>query len=250
MLVIGIWIARRIRAAVRKVTAKSSKIDNTLGNALSNIIYYLLVGTIIYAALAELGVKVPGILAAFGAIGLAVGLALKDTLRNIAAGFLLVALRPIKIGEFIQTPNVDGTVKDVGLFATVMKSSDGLTIFVPNAQIWDNRIQNLGRNKERRLSVNIGVGYDTDLEVTQALLSAMINSRPEVLHAPAEPIVLVSGFGDSVINLCIKVWLAADDWLVDCSNLRIAIKKTLDEAGVEIPHPQIGNKCGLFREFF
>ncbi len=238
IFIFGIMIARWIRKKIRGAAFGTDHVDVTLRPVVASAIFYVIVAITVYAALTRLGVEPTALLAVFGAAGLAIGLALKDTLGNIAAGFMLLILRPLNVGEYIETPTVNGIVQEVGLFSTTVKNLEGVFIFVPNGQVWSTRIQNFGRHTERKLIVNIGVAYDTDLTAAKAFLIDTMKSQDGVLSIPEEPHVFVMEFGDSAINISARSWLPADNWLLRASNMRIALKTALDNAGIEIPFPQ------------
>ena len=172
------------------------------------------------------------------AAGLAIGLALQGTLSNIAAGIMLLFLKPLKVKEYIETPNANGTVIEVGLFTTILKTVDGLYISVPNAQLWGNRVQNFDRYTTRRVTINVGVGYASDLDKVKNVLLKVMNDYPNTLQEPSIPEVFVDAFGDSSIDLTARCWLPKDSWRAMSTELRIAVKKAFDEADIEIPFPQ------------
>lgn len=238
IFIIGIGIARWLRKKVRGAGFGLKDVDVTLRPVIASALFYTIVGITIYATLRKLGVEATGLLAVFGAAGLAIGLALKDTLGNIAAGAMLLILRPLNVGEYIETPSANGTVAEVGLFSTTIKNLEGVYIFVPNGQLWSNRIQNFGRHTERKLIVNIGVGYDTDLEVAKKVLTDAMQAQEFTMEIPEPPLVFVMDFGDSAITLSARSWLPGANWLANASTMRLALKKALDEAGIEIPFPQ------------
>jgi len=165
ILFLGWLIAKMLRRGVRNPRFGGSKIDATLRPVLASSIFYVIIAMTIYAFLTKLGVPSSSLLAVFGAAGLAIGLALKDTLSNIASGVMMLTLRPLQVGEFIDTPNAVGTVQEIGLFSTTVINVEGLFIYVPNSQVWQARVTNFGRHSERRLTVDIGVGYETNLDV-------------------------------------------------------------------------------------
>ncbi|WP_418152414.1 mechanosensitive ion channel family protein [Litorimonas sp. RW-G-Af-16] len=212
--------------------------DATLRPVLASIVFYIIVAMTLYATLVKLGVPPTSLIAVFGAAGLAIGLALKDTLSNIASGLMLLALRPVAVGEFIDTGSAIGTVEEIGLFSTTMKNIEGVYIYIPNSQVWAGRLQNFGRHQIRKALIDIGVAYDSDLTKVQAGLLDVLSQTPDVLTDPTPPEVYVMTFADSSINLSCRCWLPADNWLARTSDLRMAIKQHLDDAGVEIPFPQ------------
>jgi len=234
-LVFSGWMRRRVLGARLGTVAV---VDDTLRPVIASTIYYTIIAITIYAALRRLGIEATGLLAVFGAAGLAIGLALKDTLGNIASGFMLLILRPLNVGDYVQTPTVRGTILEVGLFSTTVKSVEGIFIYVPNSEIWSTRIQNFGRHTERKLIVDIGVSYDTDIEQARAVLIEAMRSQPMTRESPEEPHVLTQAFTDSAIILSSRVWMPGADWLVNASTMRQVLKEALDKAGIEIPFPQ------------
>ncbi|RKQ69445.1 small conductance mechanosensitive channel [Litorimonas taeanensis] len=246
ILVIGWIVAKWIRGRVNRIRLGKHEVDPTLRPVLASVVFYIVMAMTLYAFLIKLGVPPTSLLAVFGAAGLAIGLALKDTLSNIASGVMMLVLRPLAVGEFVDTGSTAGSVVEIGLFATTLKNPEGLFIFVPNSQVWTNRIQNFGRHKIRKAVIEIGVAYETDLKQAQTLLLETLQNTPELIpfttdgvsQAPSAPEVYVMAFGDSAINLSCRCWLPADDWFRRTSDLRMDIKSALDKANIEIPFPQ------------
>lgn len=246
ILVLGWIVAKWIKGRVSKIHIGKHEVDPTLRPVLASVVFYIIMAMTLYAFLIKLGVPPASLLAVFGAAGLAIGLALKDTLSNIAAGVMLLILRPLAVGDFVDTGSTMGSVNEIGLFATSLKTAEGLYIYVPNSQVWVNRIQNFSRHKIRKAIIGVGVGYDSDLKKTQSLLLSCLESTPDLIpfdangpsQAPSAPEVYVMSFDDSAINFSCRCWLPADNWFQRASDLRIQIKAALDEAGVEIPFPQ------------
>lgn len=238
ILITGLMLAGFFKRKLRKSKVGGSHIDATLRSVLASAIFYIIAAMTIYAVLRKIGVDAASLLAVFGAAGLAIGLALKDTLSNIASGVMLLVLRPMQIGEYIDTPNIEGTIIEIGLFATTLKNAEGVFVYVPNAQIWNARLTNFDRHDERRLIVDIGVGYETDLRTAQKLLIDTMTAHPNVDELPAPPECHVMNFEDSAIILSCRCWLPAENWLANTSDIRIAIKAALDETGINIPYPQ------------
>lgn len=237
-LIAGIIIARWLRGKIRGAAFGTEHVDMTLRPVIASVVFYVIIAVTLYASLRKLGVEATALLAVFGAAGLAIGLALKDTLGNIAAGFMLLILRPLSVGEYIESPNGAGTVQEVGLFSTTVRTLEGLYAYIPNGQIWSNRIQNFNRHTERRLIMPIGVGYDTDLEAAQKLIIQTMIDQGTTLDLPDPPLVFVMEFGDSAILLSARCWMTGEDWLPKTSAMRVAVKSALDKAGIEIPFPQ------------
>lgn len=237
ILIAGFILAKLVRRAVRNSTHGSSRIDATLRPVLASTLSYVIIAMTLYAVLTKLGVPATSLLAVFGAAGLAIGLALKETLSNIASGVMMLTLRPLQVGELVDTPHAVGTVEEIGLFATTVKNSEGIYIFIPNGQMWNARVTNFARHSERRLTVDIGVGYDTDLPRAQEILLAVMAESPRVLQSPAAPECLVMGFEAGSILLSCRCWMPAENWQSSASELRVAIKAALDKAKIDIPVP-------------
>ncbi|WP_298914731.1 mechanosensitive ion channel family protein [uncultured Algimonas sp.] len=238
----GRWLSRRLRTS----HFGGSHLDATLRPVLASVVFYLVLAMTLYAVLVKLGVPPTSLLAVFGGAAIAIGLALRDTLSNIAAGVMLLILRPLQVGDFVDIGrDTVGTVEEIGLFTTTIRNIENIAIYLPNSVIWGNRVQNFGRHAHRKAVIEIGVGYATDLEAARTLLLETMANHDGVLpvaddgtSAPTPPEVYVMGFGDSAITLSCRCWLPGDTWLARASDLRIAIKRALDEAGIEIPFPQ------------
>jgi len=231
-------IARWLRKRLLNSKMTSNHVDATLRPVIATSIFYIIIAITIYAFLTKLGVPSTSLLAIFGAAGLGIALALKDTLSNIAAGVMLLFLRPLKIGEFVDTTSYAGTVQEIGLFATTLKNLEGLYIYVPNSEVWRNRLQNFDRHTERKFMETIGVGYGSDLKKTQEIVLGILNNVADVKQLPTPPECYVMNFGDSAITLSCRCWIPADNWLARTSEIRIAIKSAFDKEGIEIPFPQ------------
>lgn len=240
IFIVGLMIGRWVKKRVQKSKIGGSHLDSTLKPVLATSIFYVIFAMTLYAVLITVGVPPSSLIAVFGAAGLAIGLALKDTLANVASGLMLLFLRPIKVGEFADLPSAAGTITEIGLFSTTLKTPEGIYQYIPNAKVWDGRIQNFGRHQIRQFRMDIGVSYDTDLRQAQSvILDALRNAEGRILDASTTgPEALVMNFGDSSINFSCRVWLPAEDWFSRTSELRIQIFEALGKANIEIPFPQ------------
>ena len=238
ILIIGLIIAKWMRKRLINSKMTANHVDATLRPVIATSVFYLILAVTFYAFLTKLGVPSTSLLAVFGAAGLGIALALKDTLSNIASGVMLLFLRPLKIGEFVDTSSYAGTVQEIGLFATTLKNLEGLYIYVPNSEVWRNRLQNFARHTERKFMETIGVGYGSDLRKTQEIVLKILNDVADVKNLPTPPECFVMNFGDSAITLSCRCWIPADNWLHRTSEIRIAIKAAFDKEGIEIPFPQ------------
>ncbi len=234
-ILVGRWVQKRIRGS----RFGGSHLDATLKPVIASTFFYVIIAMTLYAVLIKLGVPASSLIAIFGAAGLAIGLSLKDTLSNIASGIFLLVLRPIKVGEFVDLPNTSGMITEVGLFATTLKTADGILQFVPNSRVWEGRIQNYARNATRQFRLDIGVSYDTDLRRAQSvLLETLAAAADRITDAPTPPEAYVMNFGDSSVNFNCRVWLPSDRWFARTSELRIEVFEALGAAKIEIPFPQ------------
>ena len=236
IFIVGKWVAKRITAFVSKIM-KRAEVDPTLDKFLSNIIYTILLAAIILAALDTLGMPVTSLLAVLGAAGLAVGLALKDSLGNFAAGVMLIIFRPFKQGDFVEVAGVSGVVNEIKIFSTILTTGDNKLVIIPNGQVGADTITNYSALDQRRVDLVFGVGYDDDLKVARQVLSDICANHPLVLDDPATNIFVLN-LGDSSVDFAVRPWTkTANYWKVYGDVLEQA-KVGLEEAGCNIPYPQ------------
>ena len=245
VLITGWYLARLAASAIRRLLPLAYGIDRNFAPLLSQAARYGIFILSAVTALNLLGVSNASILAVLGAAGLAVALALQSTLTNIAAGIMLIWLRPIAIGEFIQGDGVAGVVVEIGLFGTRLRSSSGLYIFTPNQKLWASAITNHSREPRRRIDVNVSVPDSLDIAKSRRILLRIASSDKRVLADPA-PSVHVESFSGSAVNLQLRAWVATPDYLEALYSLteeaKIALNRELagatDGAGVSVtPDP-------------
>ncbi len=236
IFIIGRWVARAITNAVGRLMKKGG-LDESLVDFLSNLIYAALLVVVIIAALDRLGVDTTSVLAIFATAGLAVGLALKDSLGNLAAGVMLVLFKPFKLGDFIEAGGVTGVVESIRIFSTLLKTPDNREITVPNGQIYGGTIVNFSARDTRRIDLIFGIGYDDDIRQAKQLIEEVMAADERILKDPAA-VVMVAELADSSVNLAVRPWVkAADYWDVRSAMLE-KVKITFDGAGISIPYPQ------------
>lgn len=236
LLVGGWWIAGRAERGVVRLLNGQSRFDPTLRGVISSLVRYVILILVVIAVLGQLGIQTTSVLAALGAAGLAIGLALQGTLSNIAAGVMLLWLRPFKVGDYIDTGTVAGTVKEVGLFACELHTWEGVFLFVPNSEIWNKRIINYSRLPTRLLDLQFGVGYGDDLAKGREVLLQLAGD-PRVHRYPT-PEVFVHQLADSAVVLALRAWTStADYWPVQRA-LTERGKAALEAAGLTLPPPQ------------
>jgi len=233
---IGRWIAKLLVNFTKKIMAKA-EIEDTLERFLANLLYAVLMAAIVIATINQLGVQTTSLLAVVGAAGLAIGLALQGSLANFASGVMIVGFRPYRVGDFIEAGGVSGTVVEVQIFTTVLKSPDNKKIIVPNSQIMAGTIVNISANPTRRLDLVAGCGYDDDLDKVRQVLEAIVAADDRVLADP-EPTIAVAELADSSVNFVVRPWVNAGDYWPTHFAMTEAIKKRFDEEGISIPYPQ------------
>lgn len=211
--------------------------DETLSKFLSKVVRYAILIFVGITVLAQFGVQTASIIAALGAAGLAIGLALQGTLQNIAAGIMLLVLKPFRVGEYVDAGDVSGTIVEIGLFATEVKRIDGLFILAPNSDLWNTAVTNYSRNPQRRNDLTIGIHYDDDIDLAQDTLMALARDEKRVLEEPA-PMTFVAELGDNSVNITLRYWTATSDWWMTRLDLTKAGKKAFDAKGITIPFPQ------------
>jgi small conductance mechanosensitive channel len=216
---------------------EKKEIDNTLVKFFESIIFYTLMTVVVIAAAGQLGINTTSFLTIVGAAGLAVALALKDSLSNFSSGVMLILFRPFRIGDFVTVGGVTGSVLDIALFNTTLNTPDNKREIVPNSSITSNVITNVTANDTRRVDLVIGIGYDDDIKKAKEILLRIIKEEERVLESPQTNIA-VSELGDSSVNLVVRPWVKTDDYWDVYFTLTEKIKLTFDEEGISIPYPQ------------
>jgi small conductance mechanosensitive channel len=236
IFIIGKWLARRI-ADLLATLMKKNNVDLTLVNFLKNLTYYILVVLVVVAAVGRLGVNTTSFLTIIGAAGLAIGLALKDSLSNFAAGVMLVLFRPFTIGDVISTAGITAKVEKITIFNTLFCTADNQLVIVPNNKIISDIITNINAKDTRRIDLVVGISYTDDMVQTKGVLERLAKEDSRVLTDP-ETTVAVAELADSSVNLVFRPWVKTADYWAVRFDLTENIKNALDEAGISIPFPQ------------
>jgi small conductance mechanosensitive channel len=244
VFIIGRWIAKLLVKGLEKVMVKG-KVDQMLVSFLSNIAYTALLAVVVLAALEQLGVNTTSAMAILGAAGLAVGLALKDSLASFAAGVMLIIFRPFKLGDFVEAGGVSGVVEEIRIFHTMLKTGDNREITMPNAQVYGGTITNYSARETRRIDLVIGIGYNDDIKKARDLIAQVIEADKTVLTDPA-PTIMVLELGASSVDFAVRPWVKSGDYWTTRAALLEAIKTTFDKEGISIPYPQ--QDIHLFQE--
>lgn len=237
IFVIGKWAVNKIVKLLGKVLRKVKGMDETLIKFLENIVYYALMIVVILTALGKLGVETTSFLAILGAAGLAIGLALKDSLGNFASGVMIILFKPFKVGDFVTAGGVTGSVSEVGIFNSVFITGDNQKIIVPNSAITSNSITNVNAFDTRRVDLVVGISYDDDIKKAKEILTNILNSNEKVLIEKGIT-VAVSELADSSVNFVVRAWVNTPDYWDAKFGLTESIKTTFDKEGITIPYPQ------------
>jgi small conductance mechanosensitive channel len=234
--VIGKWIAKLITNTLRKLM-NGRDVDPTLVSFLGNVVYGILLAAVILAALDTLGLPVTSLVAVVGAAGLAVGLAMKDSLGNFASGVMLVMFRPFSKGDFVEVAGVAGKVDEIRIFSTILTTADNKLVIIPNGQVAADTITNYTAKDQRRIDMVFGVGYDDDLKVARDVLTRLCADHPKVLDDPATNIFVLN-LGESSVDFAVRPWSKTEDYWTVWGDLMEQAKVELEAAGCSIPYPQ------------
>ena len=233
---VGKLVVSLVVRAIRKVM-QAQEVDQTLETFIANLVRMVLMIVVIIAAIGQVGIQTTSFIAIFGAAGLAVGLALQGSLSNFASGVLIVLFRPYRVGDFVEAAGIAGSVVEVQILTTVLKTGDNKQIIVPNSQIMDSIITNYSANPTRRVDMVVGVSYDDDLDKVRATLEELIAAEDRILDDPA-PTIAVSELADSSVNFVVRPWVNSADYWGVMFDLTEAIKKRFDKEGISFPFPQ------------
>jgi small conductance mechanosensitive channel len=232
----GLWLAKQIRGLVVDLLEKRG-VDPLLATFSSNIAHVLLAAFVIIAALGQLGIQTTSLIAVIGAAGLAVGLALQGSLANFASGIMIIALRPFKVGDFVEAGGTSGIVETIQIFSTQFRTPDNKTIIVPNATITDGTITNYSTKATRRVDMVFGISYNDNIKMAREILQDLVESDERILKDP-EPVIAVSALADSSVNFVVRPWVKSDDYWPVLFDMTEAVKLRFDKEGISIPFPQ------------
>ena len=236
IFIVGRWVAKGIANLIKKMMIKSNT-DETLVKFVGSLSYIALLAFVVIAALNQLGIQTTSFIAVLGAAGLAIGLALQGSLGNFAAGVLMIIFKPFKVGDFIEGAGVAGTVEEIQIFTTQLKTPDNKTIIVPNAKMTGDNITNYTMKGTRRVDFVFGIGYEDDIDKARKVIEGIIAEDNRVLKDPA-PMVALSELADSSVNFVARAWTSADDYWGFYFDTTERVKKQFDAEGISIPYPQ------------
>ena len=237
IFIVGKWLARKITNIIVSLLNRVKGMDETLVRFLENIIYYILMMVVVLTALSKLGVETTSFFAILGAAGLAIGLALKDSLGNFASGVMLIMFKPFKLGDFVTVAGVSGTVKEISIFSTVIITGDNQKMIVPNGAITSGTIVNVNANPTRRVDLLVGIGYDDDIKKAKDVLTNILEGDDRIIQNKGLT-VAVSELADSSVNFVVRAWVNTPDYWAVKFDLTEQVKLRFDKEGISIPYPQ------------
>jgi len=237
ILIAGWTAAGWLAAWMRRILARTRHFDETLKPITVSLVRYAVIVVTILAVLNRFGVETTSLIAVIGAAGLAVGLAIQGALSNVAAGVMLLLLRPFRVGDYIDVGGAGGTVRAIGLFTTEMVSPDLVYIAMPNSQIFGGTITNYSREPTRRINFTVGIDYSDDIETAQKIVIGVMEAEPRVLKEP-KPMAPVGALGASSVDIIVRCWVRNSDYWDAFFELQKAVKLALDAGGITIPFPQ------------
>jgi len=233
---IGRMVARLITRGLHNLM-QSQDVDKILETFVANLAYWTMMTFVIIATISQVGIQTTSLIAIMGAAGLAVGLALQGSLANFAAGVLIVLFRPYRVGDWVEAAGISGSVEQVQILTTMLKTGDNKMIIVPNGQIMSSIITNYSANDTRRVDLIVGVAYDDDLDKVRSTIRSLIDADARILKDP-ECLIAVAELADSSVNFTIRPWVKTADYWAVKFELTEAIKKRFDQEGISFPFPQ------------
>jgi small conductance mechanosensitive channel len=237
VIVISVLVSRGLKRLIRKASKSRLNVNGTATLILSHVVTYGIFIICIVIILNIFGINTTSLIAVLGAAGLAIALALKDTMGNIASGIVLFFMGSYRLGEFVEFGSFSGTVREINLFATILETPDGVYISAPNSSIWGSPIKNYSRNGRRRMEISVRISYSDSLDTAFQTLKEIIACEQRFLQEPS-PQIIVQSFQDSCVNLVIRAWADSDQyWDVYWNQMR-GLKEKIETAGLHIPFPQ------------
>jgi small conductance mechanosensitive channel len=235
--IIGGWIIKAIGSGVQKALSKS-KTDPSLMPFLMGIVNGLLKIMLVITVLGMLGIEMTSFIAILGAAGLAVGMALSGTLQNFAGGVMILIFKPFKVGDVIEAQGFTGSVSEIQIFNTIMKTPDNKTIIIPNGGLSTSSMVNYSTEAKRRVDWTIGIAYGDDADKAREVIRRLCDEDSRILKDP-EVFIAVSALADSSVNFAVRAWVNAADYWGVYFDLNEKVYKTFENEGLNIPYPQM-----------
>jgi small conductance mechanosensitive channel len=232
------WFAAKFIVNLARSWMTKAKIDELLVRFAANILYWTLLAVVAIAVLSSLGIDTTALIALLGAAGLAVGIALQDSMKNFASGVLLIMFRPFNLGDFVEAGGTSGIVEEITLFTTTMRTGDNREVIVPNGAIYDDVITNNSAKDTRRVDMVFGIGYEDDMRQARDIMMEILKADDRILEDP-EPAIVLAELADSSVNFNVRPWVESGDYWDVKADVTEKIKLAFDDAGISIPYPQM-----------
>ena len=236
IILVGFWLAGKLVNLINKML-QLRNVDEALRGFLGGTLSAFLKVVVLLAALEQMGMDTTSLLAVLGAAGLAIGLALKDSLSNFAAGIMLILFKPFTVGDYVEVAGIGGVIERISIFSTLIHSPDNKAITVPNAQVYGGVIVNYSAKPTRRIDLVFGIGYGDDMKKARALIADILAAETRILADP-QPVIAVAELGDSSVNLWVRPWVKSEDYWDVRWSLIERVKTEFDGNGISIPFPQ------------
>lgn len=236
-LIIGLIVIGMIRSAFRKVLTKRN-VDPSLIPFLTTLLGAMLKVMLMISVIGMVGIEVTSFVAVIGAAGLAVGLALQGTLQNFAGGVIILLLKPFKVGDFIEAAGQSGTVREIQIFSTILKTPDNKTIIIPNGALANSTATNYSTEPTRRVDWTFGIGYGDKAAMVREVLSDLIQADSRIKSDPA-PFIALSELADSSVNFVVRVWVDSGDYWGVYFDMNEKVYEAFEARGLNIPFPQM-----------
>lgn len=236
-LIIGFWVIRIVVRSVNRVM-EARNVDDSLRPFLKSMMSMLLKAMLVISVAGMIGIEMTSFIAVLGAAGLAVGMALSGTLQNFAGGVMILLFKPFKVGDFIEAQGYAGSVKEIQIFNTILKTGDNKTIIIPNGGLSTSSMINYSTEPQRRVDLTFGIAYENDFEKAISLIQQLVDKDERILSEP-EPWIRVTSLADSSVNITARVWCESGDYWGIYIDLQESVKKAFDKEGISIPYPQL-----------
>lgn len=245
VLIVGMWVIKFLTRLATKVMDKRN-MDASLKPFFRSLINITLKTLLVISVLTMLGIEMTSFIAILGAAGLAIGMAFSGMLSNFAGGVVLLVFRPFKVGDFIEAQGHSGTVQEIQIFNTVLKTPDNKTIIIPNGGLSTNSMTNFSTEARRRVDWVFGIAYGDDYNKAKNVIKSLCDSDTRILKDP-EVFIALSELDDSSVNLVVRAWANSSDYWDIFFDMNEKVYKTFEKEGINIPFPQMdvhlhGNK--------
>ena len=237
VFIIGLFVIRMINKLVRRILTKRD-FDPSVKTFVGSLVNVTLMVLLIISVVGALGVQTTSFAALLASAGVAIGMALSGNLSNFAGGLIILLFKPYKVGDYIESQGVGGTVKEIQIFHTILLTSDNKNIYIPNGSLSSGVVTNIGREPTRRVEWTFGVDYGSDYEQVKRVIESVLAQDARILNDPA-PFIALSALADSSVNVVVRAWVKSPDYWGVFFDTNKAIYATFNAEGIGFPFPQL-----------